>query len=306
MDRLRVRAALLAGALLLAAAAPAEPPLRLLRWLAPGADPVAAATREPAECLRKPSGFEDAYRIEVGRAAFRSPLLLGGQAARAGLSCESCHRAGRGNPEFHFSGLSGAPGTADVTASLFSSHRGDGVFNPVPIPDLAGPPETLKVAPEARRAFIRGLVVEEFDGPEPSPAVLDGLAAYVAALEPSACPGGDRAVTAAGHLEDARRAIDTAVRALDRRDPATSLAMISAARRRLGDIAERMPGEPGLRALDADLAGAAQAARSADPRQATTQLAASQADLDDLDARLTASRERTLYAPARLRQALAR
>ncbi|MGF7473737.1 hypothetical protein WFJ45_23635, partial [Salmonella enterica subsp. enterica serovar Minnesota] len=70
----------------------------------------------------------------IGRAAFNSPLLLGGQAARAGLSCASCHRNGRGNPDFHFPGISGAPGTADVTASLLSSHRGDGQFNPKPIP----------------------------------------------------------------------------------------------------------------------------------------------------------------------------
>ena len=130
MDRPGIRAAGLAGAALLAlGAAAVEPPLRALRWLAAGADPVAAATREPAECLRPTQDRDQTWRIEVGRAAFRSPLLLGGQASRAGLSCESCHLAGRDNPRFHFAGLSGAPGTADVTASLFSSHRGDGVWN---------------------------------------------------------------------------------------------------------------------------------------------------------------------------------
>jgi len=41
------------------------------------------------------------------------------------------------------------------------------------------------------RRFIEGLVVEEFDGAVPPPAVIDGLVAYVAALQPGACPTGD-------------------------------------------------------------------------------------------------------------------
>nr|QQZ49991.1 hypothetical protein JKL49_25640 [Phenylobacterium glaciei] len=71
----------------------------------------------------------------------------GGQAARAGVACETCHRSGRSNPDFLFPGVSGPPGSADVTSSLFSSHRGDGIDDPVPIPDLSGPRAGLKVAP---------------------------------------------------------------------------------------------------------------------------------------------------------------
>lgn len=94
-------------------------------------------------------------------AGFASPCPAsggGGQAARAGLSFESCHRSGRPHPQFLFPGASGAPGTADVTASLFSSHRGNGRDDPVPIPDLSGP--RARLAP-----FIHGLVTQEFDGP---------------------------------------------------------------------------------------------------------------------------------------------
>ena len=93
--------------------------------------------------------------------------------------------------DFHFPGISGAPGTADVTASLMSSHRGDGIFNPRPIPDLAGDPARLKVSRDPRREdlkrFIHGLVTQEFDGPEPSAAVLDGLTNYVRSLSARAC-----------------------------------------------------------------------------------------------------------------------
>jgi hypothetical protein len=164
-----------------------------MRWLAPGADPVAALGWQPSECLPAMRGGspEAAQAVYVGRVAFRSPLLLGGQAARAGISCETCHRNGRDNPGFLFPGASGAPGTADVTSSLFSSHRGNGVDDPRPIPDLGGPRAALKVdhdpASRALETFIRGLITEEFDGRPPTAAVLTGLAAYVRALDPAAC-----------------------------------------------------------------------------------------------------------------------
>ena len=133
-----------------------------MRWVPADADPQRAFATAPAECLRPPRERAAALSVEVGRAAFGTPVLLGGQAARAGLSCESCHRAGRGNPDFQFPGASGAPGTADVTLSLFSSHRGNGVHDPKAIPDLSGPRDRLKVAPGDLPKFIRGLIVEEF------------------------------------------------------------------------------------------------------------------------------------------------
>ena len=163
--------------------------MRAARWLPPERQAHRLAY-EPTECLAPAADARALRRIAIGRAAFRTPLLLGGQAARAGLSCDSCHRNGRGNPDFRFPGLSGAPGTADVTSSLMSSHRGDGRSNPTLIPDLSGPAHALKVSrdPSARalEAFIRGLIVEEFDGPEPTAMTLDGLAGYVRALSPGA------------------------------------------------------------------------------------------------------------------------
>ena len=126
-----------------AAAAQVAPfPLRAAKWLSPK-DAVAALVEQPSECFALPADPEFAWQAEVGRAVFRSPVLLGGQAAKAGVSCDTCHKNGRRNAELVFPGLSGDPGTADVTSSLMSTHRGDGVFNPRPIPDLAGPPDKL-------------------------------------------------------------------------------------------------------------------------------------------------------------------
>jgi hypothetical protein len=177
--------------LLLAAVADAPHlPIAEARWVVPEAR-FETLTRQPAECLSWPGAAAARRSVAIGRAAFRAPLLLGGQAARAGLSCASCHRNGRGNPHFSFPGLSGAPGTADVTSSLMSSHRGDGTINPRPIPDLATGPSTVPHDRQSRalETFIRGLIVEEFDGPEPPPAVLNGLADYVRAMTPAACRG---------------------------------------------------------------------------------------------------------------------
>ena len=215
-----------------------------MRWLAPGADAAVVLTHRPTECLVKPTDAETAYLVELGRAAFRTPLLLGGQAARAGIDCETCHRGGRNNPDFDFPGISGAPGTADVTTSVLSSHRGDGIDNPKPIPNLSGPKSALKVsqAPSspALESFIDGIVTQEFDGDEPPPAVLKGLAAYVRALSPGACPtAATEPVTAAGALADARRTLQVANAALDHDDGASAALMVESARSQLGDIDER-------------------------------------------------------------------
>jgi hypothetical protein len=312
LGRRRARSgALAASALALAGLAFAAEPSRLReeRWLAARADRAAALTREPAECLALPRDPAARQSVEIGRAAFRSPLLLGGQAARAGLACESCHRGGRGNPDFHLPGLSGEPGTADVTSSLLSSHRFNGVDDPRPIPDLAGPRTALSQVGDADRLrrFIHGLIVEEFDGPEPPPAVLDGLTAYVQALSPEACPArATRAVTVVARLDDARRAVAAASRAAGA-DRATALVLLNAARAELGRIAERYPGpeltaaRARLRAADLELAAALTAIRDGEP--AETRLAAWLARSQEWGATLASDEPRSLFNPERLAEA---
>jgi hypothetical protein len=268
---------------------------------------VAVFASEPTECLVLPSDPAARQAVEVGRAAFRTPLLLGGQAARVTLTCESCHRAGRGNPDFLFPGASGAPGTADVTLSLFSSRRGNGVHDPRPIPDLSGPRERLKVRPEGLRHFIHGLVVEEFDGREPPPMVLDGLVAYVRALSPAACPAASRTpLTPTAYLADARRALAAADRAYASGDRPTAVLMIAAARARLGLVDERYRALPDLttrlRAADARLSAVQQAVRDGRPDVASS-LARWTRDSRRLEALLGAAQARSLFDADRLRAA---
>ena len=316
MDRSRPRSGVLTGRLLIAiaaalflVAAAAAPPLKAMRWLAPGVRPLVLASR-PAECLATPADPDDAYRVELGRAAFRTPLLLGGQAARAGIACETCHQNGRSNPNFDFPGLSGAPGTADVTSSLFSSHRGDDVDNPRPIPDLGGPREKLKVSQgrqgRALETFVDGLIVQEFDGHEPPPAVLDGLAAYVRAMGPAACPAQAREpVRLAGAVSDARRAARAALAAIAHDDFDAAAVMVEAVRSQLGAINERYaaPGladeRRALAAADQDLARALAAVRLHD-RAAADDLHAWLEKSDAWSAQLARTERKSLYDPIRL------
>lgn len=252
MDRGRRPAALAVLLAFASLAASDAPPLAEMRWLAAGADPVAVLTSQPTECIVVPNDKAAIWRINVGAAAFRSPLVLGGQAARAGLSCNSCHRNGRNNPDFHFPGVSGAPGTADVSSSLFSSHRGNGVDDPRPIPDLTGPPATRKVSRDrdsrALETFIHGLITEEFDGPEPSPTVLAGLSDYVRALgEGAACaPTATMRWLPSGDLARASNAVSAARIALAAEDRATALTLTGAARGMLGRVSERYAGLPAV------------------------------------------------------------
>jgi len=302
--RLRYRVRTLSGvalALLLAGAADAPTlPLRETRWLAPEAL-FTGLTRQPVECLKLPADAAGRGRVAIGRIAFGAPLLLGGQAARAGLSCASCHRNGRGNRDFLFPGLSGAAGTADVTSSLMSKRRGDDSINPKPIPDLAGPPATHIVSrdPQGRalETFIHGLIVEEFDGPEPAPAVLDGLAAYVRAIRPEACRGADVRVSLSMRLDEAEIAVGLAREA----DPATRRLLLAAARSALGAVDERfqMPGLEAGRLLlhQADRELGAIRAGAGGERQWLRRW-------PDRKRRLKALEHRSLFAPSIVRRRL--
>lgn len=303
------------------AAPPLAPPLRSMLWAPKDVDPGRAFATAPTECLRRPADPDQARKVEIGRAAFRTPVVLGGQAARAGIACDSCHRQGRDNPDLQFPGVSGPPGTADVTSSLFSTHRGNGVFDPRPIPNLSGPKAKLKVdqAPQTARleSFIRGLVAEEFDGPEPTPATLAGLAAYVRALDPTACPPAPREpVSVALLMADARRALRTARETARDGDRATAVVMVAAARARLGLIDERFSADPtlqpdraALRAADARLAAIQQTLRGprtdahADPAPALT---AWLSQSRPLEAALARHAPRSLFDPDHLAQAAKR
>lgn len=172
----------------------AEPPaIAELNWIHPGADPVAILTTRPRECRAAADDAELSRWSRLGRVAFRSPVLLGGIAARVGIRCDSCHRNGHDNASFHFPGVSGEAGTADVTGSVFSTHREDGISNPVPIPTLVdasdSPPfGTIRPVSDLK-GFILAAVVDEFQGAQPPSPVIDGLVQYIESLRSAACSG---------------------------------------------------------------------------------------------------------------------
>jgi hypothetical protein len=277
VDHVRAAAGFLS--LVLAASAIAAAPdldaIHAARWLPPSADRARALGSIPTECLTPAGDPEAAYRIEVGRAAFKTPLLLGGQAGRAGLACDSCHESGRTNPDFFFPGVSGAPGTA-TRAALLSSHPSEGIDQPKPIPDLSAAKASLKVDQDpksgALEPFVSGLVTDEFDGAAPPPAVIDGLAAYVRALSPAACPAEARQpLTPAVYVDNARRAVRVARQSLARDDRPTAVFLTEAARSQLGLIFERLDqpdadqARAALKAAALELAADAEAIRRGDP-----------------------------------------
>jgi hypothetical protein len=226
-------------------------PIREARWIMPNAQ------LEQLSIRAEPCLGDTAEDILYGVVAFKDPLLLGGQAARAGISCASCHRGGRGNTAFVFPGVSGMPGTADVTSSLFSSHRGDGTSNPVPIPDLTfDPPKVSRSEPGVLENFIRGLIVEEFDGAEPPKRLVVSLANYIRALDPKACEPSQpwQVEHDIATFDAASLAIGDALGDGDRD---AAIAMMRGARSALGQIAERFIGSDAalaaLKRLDSTL-----------------------------------------------------
>jgi hypothetical protein len=232
---------LLAGAAAMAgAAAPAT--FEALRWTEPGVEKEILAS-QPTTCLEYWS--EEESFVMAGRALFNTPALLGGQAAKAGLSCASCHVNGRDNPHFLLAGISADPGTADVTNSFFSAARSNGRFDPIPIPDLAALGKITRDPKDpSLERFIRNLIVEEFAGEEPSYYTLETLAFYVRAI--NACPPDGKTRISRSVLDQwiiMGDAVDVASKYATRGDsPKEVNLLIAAARHQLGLISERYAG----------------------------------------------------------------
>ena len=308
MDRIGPRlAVLILGAALAAAAPSASSPIRAAQWLDP-AQRVSALSNQSDECAAVPRETRQRRLFEIGRAAFRAPLLLGGQAARSGLSCASCHSNGRRNPAFLFPGLSGDPGTADVTSSLMSSHRGNGLFDPRPIPDLAVPVKVSRAPGDpAIETFIHGLITEEFDGAEPPGLILHGLGAYVRAIGRPGCDlTGREPIRLDGMVRDVSRAVVASREAWAAGDIASARLLISGARSGLGLIHERFAGpelsrdRAAIRVADHDLLAIEQQMDMEHDR-GSAQIAAWQARVPYWSAMLKREQGRSLLEPSRLR-----
>ena len=74
-------------------------------------------------------------------------------------------------------------GGVDVSSSFFAPHANNGLFDPLDIPDLRGIRFTAPYGRNGRfsslRDFIRNVIVNEFNGPEPDPIVVDAMLAYM-------------------------------------------------------------------------------------------------------------------------------
>src|SRR6185312_16288516 len=129
---------------------------------------------------------------------FSSPGLFGGPAKRAGLSCASCHVNGASNAKLFVPGMSTHAGNFDTTGGFFNPRADDGVLDPLTIPSLRGARFLAPYGHDGRiaslREFIRNVIVNEFAGPEPSPAIVDALVAYINDISflpnPKLAPGG--------------------------------------------------------------------------------------------------------------------
>jgi hypothetical protein len=239
MDRRRaaIRFLIAAAVLALGSAGLAgdRPRLQALNWTAAGRERE-VLLEQPATCLDPAAPREAA----IGEALFNAPALLGGQAERAGLSCAGCHANGRRSAWFFLDGISGEPGTADISSSFFALPRANAVFDPLPIPDLAVPGKISREGPSLE-PFLRGLIVEEFAGAEPSPAALGALAAYVRAVRE--CPGREsQDKRLDSDLRLVLRSVDAAIAMLEQGEGRTAGILVKAARNRLGLIGERLAG----------------------------------------------------------------
>jgi cytochrome c peroxidase len=123
------------------------------------------------------------YLVNLGDLLFSSPSILGGVARQAGIRCSTCHVNGTGNPKLFVPKMSTRPGNFDTTGPLFNPKADNQVLDPVRIPSLRGARFLAPYGNDGRtaslREFVRNVIVNEFAGPEPSPATVEAIVAYI-------------------------------------------------------------------------------------------------------------------------------
>jgi len=231
------------ASMLLLAAGPAAPTiLRDQLWTVREGNAAALLTEAPAECLAMPKEQKQRQMVEIGRVLFRSPGILGGPAARLGLSCNACHPNGHTNTAFDLPELTDKPGAADVTAEWASAVRGDGIMNPVPIPDLTDVQSRKTfghIKEPSLPVFVNKVITEEFQGVPLQRTAMAGLLAYLGMLRSVDCPAMKMVpITLSNAADEVRQALDGLGQAAD---PSTAQLLLLAAREAMGRIAERLP-----------------------------------------------------------------
>jgi cytochrome c peroxidase len=156
------------------------------------------ALDKPREVFQSERAGGKSYLVNLGNLAFSSPSILGGVARQASVSCGTCHVNGAGNAKFFMPKMSTRPGNFDTTGPLFNPKANNSVLDPVRIPSLRGARYLAPYGQDGRmpslRDFVHNVIVNEFAGPEPSPAILDAIVAYIQDIDflpnPSLGPGG--------------------------------------------------------------------------------------------------------------------
>jgi cytochrome c peroxidase len=186
------------------------------------------ALDKPREVFRSEVAGGKSYLINLGNLAFSSPSILGDVARQAGLSCGTCHVNGAGNAKFFMPKMSTRPGNFDTTGPLFNPKANNFVLDPVRIPSLRGARYLAPYGADGRmpslRDFVRNVIVNEFAGAEPSPAIVDAIVAYIHDIDflpnPSLGAGGGLI----GKISEAERRGETLFRKPFPHDPAMSCA----------------------------------------------------------------------------------
>jgi cytochrome c peroxidase len=147
--------------------------------------------------------------IALGDMAFDSSFIFGEPARSLGISCNTCHNKSITNPNLFIPGLSARAGGMDVSNSFFASHANNGHFDPLDTPDLRGIRFTAPYGRNGRfaslREFTRNVIVNEFNGPEPDPMLLDGMVAYMNEFDFLSNPALNRDGTLNGRASAAAR-----------------------------------------------------------------------------------------------------
>ncbi len=163
----------------------ANPAVKVAAWLPPGTD-----LRDQDPLPRLVMNFKehgvsesDLFLVALGNMLFTSPEIFGGPAKDLGLACSTCHNGSDINRRLYIPGLSPHPGAVDVDGGFFNPRFNDHRADPLDIPSLRGLRFTAPYGRDGRfsslRDFTRNVIVNEFQGQEPSPLILDALVAYM-------------------------------------------------------------------------------------------------------------------------------
>jgi cytochrome c peroxidase len=163
----------------------------------------------PREVFRSDRIGRKSYLVNLGNLAFSSPSIMGGVARQANISCGTCHVNGAGNARFFMPRMSTRPGNFDTTGPLFNPKADNGLLDPVRIPSLRGVRYLAPYGADGRIAslhdFVRNVIVNEFAGPEPSPAIVDAIVAYLQDIDFLANPRLGPAGRLVGNVSESER-----------------------------------------------------------------------------------------------------